>query len=416
MAADKSKKTKNAEAALEFLRTGEAPEVEVQEEESNLDEQLDELAEEQAEATESEEEQEGEAEEEAEEPEPQPEPKKKTSKKSEPEVVDEEEEGDADGNEADVDPNELPEEVANLPRVQALVQAEEQLNVVKDALLDGYANPYLTGESPDFMKAIGHLQLERKDAAVLYGILDGNIPASEFLSQIEKNKAFESVTEKIFSSLVDHLAGNGFIEWYIGQKGYKVVKSDADPMAAAADLKSGLNAAAKVDPTIKPLLDKIESLEKRLGGGPANAGAVDAEGLNVEERKYEDGFNGEIKRLLKEKNVPEEKFFQEYKKAIIAGVQSYPGGTKAIMDRIAKGNFVDVKRLFALHNNEMLSRAAAYKQGTTAPVKKIIKTPGNTGKTVTPAAKGTKKKAPMTAEQAKKARLDAGLKALKVAE
>src|ERR1700704_1558681 len=183
--------TKNA--AEEYLRTGSAPEIVTDEkpETENLDEQLDGLAAEQG----DEELQEAEAEKA---PAPQDKKENKADKKAPkeekpaPEEAPEEEgtEEDADGNVADVDPNALPAEVAELPRVQALLETEDQINILKDALTEGYAI-----DTADFPKAVQQLRLERSDAHMLYQIIDQTLPAASFLSNLEKGFDPKKVVE-----------------------------------------------------------------------------------------------------------------------------------------------------------------------------------------------------------------------------
>jgi hypothetical protein len=199
-------------AAEEFLRTGSAPEITVEEtqETENLDEQLDELAAEQEEtedaAEETQEEQVEEQQEEAPQEKLDKKPVKKEEQAAEETPEEEESEEEADGNVADPDPDALPEEIAALPRVQALVQAEEQLNIIKDALVEGYAI-----DTADFGKAVNQLRLERADAHLLYQIIDQTVPASTFLSNLEKGFDQKKVVEPIFLSIADHLGRNGFL-------------------------------------------------------------------------------------------------------------------------------------------------------------------------------------------------------------
>lgn len=431
MATKNAVKAKNQQAALEYLRTGEAPEPQETEDGQELDEQLEELAEEQ-EASEEVVEEEAAEEEQAEKPEekkpakkddkkPAKEGKKPTKKEeaaeAEEEVEEEAEEGDTDGNVADEDPNVLSEEVAALPRVQALLKEEEFSNMTKDVMMEGYANPYLTGENPDPVKALAHLRLERQDAAALYAILDGTLPAAEFLKQIEtsKNPKILAETERIFTNITEHLGTNGFLQWYLDQKGFTIAPKDpkaAQPAAGAKVPNPFAKTEPNVSPELKPLLDKIAALEGKLPG--AGNGQVNERGLNAEEEKAEQGFEGEIKRLMKEKGVPEDKFFADYKTGIVKKIVEYVGSA-AVKQRIAKGVYIDVKRFFTEINNDMIARAEAYKKSTTTGVKKTVVTPKsstNTGKKVV-----TKKaKAPVTPEAAKKARLDAALKALNESE
>jgi hypothetical protein len=404
--AKENRSKKNRDAALQYLATGEAAaatEV-IEDDGADIDQTIEEIAGE-VEETVEEPVAEDEAEQEAEPEVPAEKPKK--GAKPVKEVVEEAEEApaeeDVDGNVADVDPNALPEEYLENPRVQELVKAEEYVNILKDSLANGYAIDF----EKDPMEALRMVNEQRKDAALLYGMLDGQTPASTLLAAVEKNPQFANMVEPIFTSLIEHLGAKGFADWYLDKKGFKIVPKDV--VTPAAKPKAVWGTTEETDPKLKPLLDKITQLESKLGGG----GAAGANGMTPEETQHEANFEGEIKRLMKDKGVPEDKFFGEYKSAIVQMIRTYPGGQKAIMDRIAKGNYVDVKRFFANHNNAMIARADAYKKGSTASVPKKTVTPAksatNSGKTAAPVAK---KKAPLSDEQAKKARLDAGLKAL----
>lgn len=376
-------------AAEEFLKTGSAPEVvteETQETES-LDEQLDGLAAEQESAEEiTEEAQEGQAEQQAEEP---PKKEKKAAKQEDKPAEDAPEEGEAeeeaDGNVADADPDALPEEIAALPRVQALQKAEEELNIIKDALVEGYAI-----DTADFGKAVNQLRLERADAHLLYKIIDQELPASTFLTNLEKGFDQKKVVEPIYLSFADHLGRNGFLEAYIDKRGFKLVPKDGTPGAAPGTLGQAASGASRVNPELQPLMEQITKLQQQINGGGSQPGQ-----LTPEEQKHEAGFEGEIKRLMKEKNV-DEKFFGDFKGAIIQMVNQYPGGAKAIKDRIAKGNFVDVRRFFANYSNAQFERAKAYMKPVTAGAKKVVvKKPGSGN--AAPAAKpGAKKPAVVT--------------------
>ena len=378
--------TKNA--AEEFLRTGSAPEVVTEEtqETENLDEQLDELAAEQENAEEATEQtQEEQAEQQIEEA---PQGKKeKTAKKEEKtaeETAEENEVEEADGNVADEDPNALPAEIAELPRVQALLETEEQINILKDALAEGYAI-----DTADFGKAVQQLRLERSDAHMLYQIIDQTLPASSFLSNLEKGFDQKKVVEPIYLNIADHLGKNGFLEAYLDMRGFKLVAKDQAGTGAAAPgtLGQAVNGAAKGNPELQPLVEQIKQLQARLDGKvPGQPGQ-----LTPEEQKHETGFEDEIKRLMKDKSV-DEKFFPDYKTAIIQMVKQYPGGSKAIMDRIAKGNFVDVRRFFTNHNNAQLERAKAYMKPVTAGSKRIVVKKPSSGNGATSNPKpGTKK-------------------------
>jgi hypothetical protein len=366
--------TKNA--AEEFLRTGSAPEVVTDEtqETENLDEQLDELAAEQENAAEATEQpQEEQAEQQVDEaPQGKKEKPGKKEEKTADETAEEDEVKEADGNVADEDPNALPAEIAELPRVQALLETEEQINILKDALAEGYAI-----DTADFPKAVQQLRLERTDAHMLYQIIDQTLPVGTLLSNLERDFDQKKVVEPIYLNMADHLGKNGFLEAYLDMRGFKLVAKDQAGTGAAAPgtLGQAVNGAAKGNPELQPLVEQIKQLQARLDGKvPGQLGQ-----LTPEEQKHETGFENEIKRLMKDKSV-DEKFFPDYKTAIIQMVKQYPGGSRAIMDRIAKGNFVDVRRFFTNHNNAQLERAKAYMKPVTAGSKRIVvkkPSPGN---------------------------------------
>ena len=381
--------TKNA--AEEYLRTGSAPEIVTDEkpETENLDEQLDGLAAEQG----DEELQEAEAEKA---PAPQDKKENKADKKAPkeekpaPEEAPEEEgtEEDADGNVADVDPNALPAEVAELPRVQALLETEDQINILKDALTEGYAI-----DTADFPKAVQQLRLERSDAHMLYQIIDQTLPAASFLSNLEKGFDQKKVVEPIYLNIADHLGKNGFLEAYLGMRGFKLVAKDDTGAngAAPGTLGQAANGAARGNPELQPLVEQIRQLQARLDGKvPGQQGQ-----LTPEDQKHETSFENEIKRLMKERNLSED-FFGDYKTAIIQMVNSYPGGSKAIKDRIVKGNLVDVRRFFTNHNNAQLERAQKYLKPVNSGARKAVAgKPGSGNKAPSPKP-GAKKPAVAT--------------------
>lgn len=374
-------KGKTKDHATEYLETGNLPETPVGAESEDLDEQLDSLAEEQAE---QEADIEVEAESEAEE-EPKPAKDKKDAKKEDKPAKEESEEDeqaaeeDVDGNVADEDPNILPEEVEQLPRVQELLKSEEAVNILKDALTEGYAI-----STEDMPKAIEQLRLERADAHMFYQIIDGILPASTFLVNLEnaygKGEGRAKVVEPIYLSMADHLARNGFLEAYLGRLGFTLAPAtapDGTPAKAAnpANFQEALKASNQLDPN-KAIMDEINKLRQQISQGPAP--------VNADNQKYETAFENELKRLMAEKKVPED-FFADYKTGVVEMIKRYPGGSKAILDRIVKGNYSDVKRFFTNFNNNAIERAQKYNKSLTSTAKKVttgkpgVKTPANKG-------------------------------------
>jgi hypothetical protein len=377
-------------AAEEFLKTGVAPEIVTDEkqEEGDLEEQLDELAAEQ----EGEEEAPAEDAEEVEEA-PKPDKKDKKTKEEAPaeDAEEEEEAEEADGNVADEDPNALPEEVAALPRVQALLKAEEEINVLKDALAEGYS----IDAEKDFPAAIKQLRLERSDAHMLYQIIDQTLPVSSFLTNLEKGFDQKKIVEPIYLNMCDHLGKNGFLEAYVGMRGFKLVPKDQTGNGAApGTLGQAVDGAAKGNPELQPLVEQIKQLQARLDGKTPGAAGQ----LTPDERKAEDGFEGEIKRLMAEKSIAED-LFGDFKSAIIQAINQYPGGAAAIKNRIAKGNFVDVRRFFTNHNNAQLERAQKYLKPVNAGSKKVVVKPGAGKGNATPKPNSKKPPVPMTQAQ-----------------
>lgn len=390
-------------AAEEFLKTGAAPELNLDNDQDpeNLDEQLDELAAEQEETEEATEETQEEEVEQDETPEEKPgkktekKPAKKEEQATEDDSEEEESEEDADGNVADEDPDALPEEVAALPRVQALVQAEEQLNTIKDALVEGYGI-----DTTDFGKAVNQLRLERSDAHMLYQIIDQTLPASSFLSNLEKGFDQKKVVEPIFLSIADHLGRNGFLEAYIDHRGFKLVPKDqaGNTGAQAGSLGTAVTNASKVSPEMQKVMDQLTNLQQQISGGGANRQPGQ---LSAQDQQHETTFENEVKRLMKEKNV-DPKFFGDFKTAIVQMVNQYPGGSKAIKDRIAKGNFVDVRRFFTTHNNAQLERAKQYMKTASTGKKVVVKKPGTPNAAPTTQKPGSKKApAPLSKDQRK---------------
>ncbi len=383
-------------AAEEFLRTGVAPEIVTDEkqEEGDLEEQLDELA---AEQEGEEPAEDGEAVEEQEAPQEKPEkkgdkkPAKKDEKAAEEDSEEEESEEEADGNVADEDPNALPEEVAALPRVQALLKAEEEINVLKDALAEGYA----IDAEKDFPAAIKQLRSERSDAHMLYQIIDQTLPVSSFLKNLEKGFDQKKIVEPIYLNMCDHLGKNGFLEAYVGMRGFKLVPKDQTGNGAApGTLGQAVDGAAKGNPELQPLVEQIKQLQARLDGKTQGAAGQ----LTPDERKAEDSFEGEIKKLMAEKNLAED-LFGDFKSAIIQTINQYPGGAAAIKNRIAKGNFVDVRRFFTNHNNAQLERAQKYLKPVNAGSKKVVVKPGAGKGNATPKTGSKKPSVPMTQAQ-----------------
>jgi hypothetical protein len=148
-------------------------------------------------------------------------------------------------------------------------------------------------------------------------------------------------------------------------------------------------------------MEQITRLQQQINGGGSQPGQ-----LSPQEQQHETAFENEIKRLMKEKNV-DDKFFGDFKTAIIQMINQYPGGSKAVKDRITKGNFVDVRRFFTTHNNAQLERAKQYMK-TASTGKKVVKKPGS-GNAPVP-KQPVKQKAPaVLSRDARKAKLLEGL-------
>ncbi|MGH7485099.1 MAG: hypothetical protein ACREMY_05755, partial [bacterium] len=269
-------------------------------------------------------------------------------------------------------------------RVQALLKAEEDINVLKDALAEGYA----IDAEKDFPAAINQLRLERSDAHMLYQIIDQTLPASSFLANLEKGFDQKKVVEPIYLNMCDHLGKNGFLEAYLGMRGFQLVpKGQAGTTGAAPGTLGQAVDGTKGNPELQPLVEQIRQLQARLDGKTPGQ-------LTPDERKAEDGFEGEIKRLMGEKNLSGD-LFADFKSAIIQAINQYPGGSAAIKNRIAKGNFVDVRRFFTGHNNAQLERAKKYMKPVGAGGKKVAAKPG-AGSNATPKPDGKKPAAPLT--------------------
>src|SRR5262249_50443255 len=151
-------------------------------------------------------------------------------------------------------------------------------------------------DTADFGKAVNQLRLERADAHLLYQIIDQTVPASSFLSNLEKGFDRKKVVEPIFLSIADHLGGNGFLEAYLDHRGFKLVPKDqAANGAQAGTLGAAVTNASKVNPELQPLMDQITRLQQQINGGGSQPGQ-----LNAQEQQHETGFENEIKRLMKE--------------------------------------------------------------------------------------------------------------------
>ena len=407
-------------AAAEYLETGNAPEVDVEEQGEGLDETLNEFQEEQEAATEEVEEVEEEqvVEEEAEEA-PAKDPKTGKFTKKDAPVEEEQSEEEADGNVAEEDPKALPEEVAALPRVQELVQKEQQIEILSDLLAEGYGYDLTNPE-----QAFQRLRAERSDAAMLYAMIDGTLPASTLLSQLEdgvKKGVFQQdMVDRVQGSLTDHFATNGSLDKYLGDRGLAVVpQAVVNELLAEAkkhnvdfkvpSIKEAIEQKIKSDPTAA-LRQEIEALKRQISGGanakyPATAqpksNDPDYPDLTPDQVKVQKSADSEIKKFMKEKGVSDD-LYPEYQKAVMEMVKSAPGGSTAIIKRIASGNYVDIRRLATSYHNTMVERAQRYAKGVSGNAPKIVKKAGsssNTGKTGTSTAKpGVKGKKVLTKE------------------
>jgi hypothetical protein len=220
------------------------------------------------------------------------------------------------------------EAVKDNPRVIELLAAEEQHKAYQEVL---QGLPYAVS-SPEEMKS------QLTDAAMLYDIVGGKVPASAILDIMLGN---EHWTPEQKQGVLNQLAE------YIGQKTGKPIA------AAAAGQPTFSDPVQKELADIKGKLTAREDAEKRATA-------------QAEQTKVQGLYDGRIKELCKD--FPEDS--QYYSDRVAAKI----AGNPQILAQIAKGNFAQVNKALTEERNADIQRFKRWSDALVAKAKSDQKT------------------------------------------
>lgn len=234
---------------------------------------------------------------------------------------------------------------------------------------------------PDLKEA----KLQLADSQVLYGIMRGEATPSQLLDAMATNGAWNQQQKQVVASnLIEWLTKSGFLK-----DGAAAAGGDGKKPAAGEKFED-------------PVLKRLETLEQ-------SREREKTEATQRQEQAHKEQvfgkFSTELSRIAEQKGVPKEDHPQ-----YVDAVAKLINGNKAILERIEKGNFVDVQRLFAqVHNAEVARLERWTKQKTTAAENKGKNNPKlpSGGAPPVPAA-GTKRDRPLTRDE----RIAKGMEAL----
>ena len=182
------------------------------------------------------------------------------------------------------------------------------------------------------------------DAALLYEIAAGKSSPAHLLNELASNGKWSSTQ-------VGEVA-QGLITW-LSQRGFLAESAPNQEVAAVTessvnDLPVVEKTALVENPGVVPgsLEQRVAAIERdRQASAERQAQAAKV----VEERRVYDAFNSKIKDLCSANQIPAEDagIYAQHVSGLVAG-------NREVLDRIAKGNFVDVQKFFAqIHNREI---------------------------------------------------------------
>lgn len=183
------------------------------------------------------------------------------------------------------------------------------------------------------------------DAALLYEIAEGKSSPAKLLNELASNGKWNSTQ-------VGEVA-HGLIAW-LSERGF--LTGPAPNQGTAAEKEGGPETSGSAG-TAPPVVEKTgvapDSLEQRVAAierdRQASAERQAQAAKVLEERRVYDVFNSKIKDLCSANQIPAEdaEIYAQHVSGLVAG-------NREVLDRIAKGNFVDVQKFFAqIHHREI---------------------------------------------------------------
>jgi hypothetical protein len=292
------------------------------------------------------------------------------------------------------DPDALPADIAENPKVQALVAKSEALQTLKDVLVEGYAIATETqdGKERPLAEVVNDLRLERADAHALYDITSGKKDVSNLLGMLlnqrqqadgswrpDPNLKYpQEVADRVFTQAANFLGTSGFLDHWMKQNGLYLVR---------ADYKTPDGQTLPPADLSKPNPNALESRVAQLqNDAKVAADKAAADAVAASKKQVFDNFAAKVTELGNKKGV-DPALLQEYVGAIANMIQGNP----AIIGRIQKGNWTDVTKFFTAHHNAQLTRAQKYAQSISTSKasiqKQVPKAPGGSNAPAPDAAK-----------------------------
>lgn len=211
----------------------------------------------------------------------------------------------------------------------------QELSTFRDDVVNALSDfPGLVDDkgAPNLQEASAQL----RDASVLYDIMQGKGTPSQLLDVMAKNGGWSDGQKQLIAQdLIAWLTANKFLKDGQAQGGNKQGGNFKDP--------------------IQERLDKIEN-DRKTERQQAEQQKVIAHQKEVFDTK----FLPEVKRLCKEKGVPQEDV-NDYVMSIAAQVK----GNKAVIARIEKGNFVDLNKIFTQRYSSEVKRLERWTKSQT---------------------------------------------------
>jgi hypothetical protein len=240
--------------------------------------------------------------------------------------------GEEEQAEVEEDPNALPEELKDHPRILALTKAEEHLQAFTDTLADSEYPIEFDAAKPE--EAMKEVALRLNDAHVLYEIINGKTDPSALFDVLESEYP-RGVYEGVMQRIVNYVVEKGLVQ-----------AAGEEEDGEAGDLKDPL------EKKIAELSAEVKRLKKGGAADPAAERDRNAREAATRDKAEKTRVFGEFTKkveALAAKAGLDKELVPDYVNAISRMV----GGKRPILQRIAKGNFVDVEKSFTEYHNRM---------------------------------------------------------------